>query len=599
MSLGPSFPTNTIIFYLLEENTMRRYLSLILSALLTFFILSFQNAPVYALGKSAWEKEYITDAFGDPTEEYCLTNCKVFNGTYNSASISKGKLSVDLFVQREGYGVQAFVVLFIDGKDQLKNGTNSQVDYAITIKGTDGKKTNTIGTVLRNTDRIEIYNPVSLADALSSGKGQVSVYIEENGQTLNNFLFEADCGNFGKLYEQEILVPIKNDYYSYAESLLQLKRYDDAIAAFTELGEYRDSKARIAEAYEAQKADAYAKAEELLRQKRYDDAITAFTELGEYRDSKARIAEVYEAQKADVYAKAEELLRQKRYDDAISAFTELGDYSDSKDRIAEAYEAQKADAYAKAEELLRQKRYDDAISAFTELGDYSESKDRIAEAQEEKREDLYNRAIQLVASKDYDAALPLLNEIKGYKDTDSYLSKYYYLPIEIECLSSRNAQYVFDYSDQDLITACTIYYANGDVEEKKFDSPFTDIYGNLHSFEFSPESITETSKRASGEVFSKAVYDVYGNLLIWNTMGKDNLSKERKLTLDEHHNIVAENSSNNYDDEGNLLEVQQNINNLHKRSIFKYKWMYLETIPDNYMEIIWRNIRLSCGSSVW
>ena len=555
MSLGPSFPTNTIIFYLLEENTMRRYLSLILSALLTFFILSFQNAPVYALGKSAWEKEYITDAFGDPTEEYCLTNCKVFNGTYNSASISKGKLSVDLFVQREGYGVQAFVVLFIDGKDQLKNGTNSQVDYAITIKGTDGKKTNTIGTMLRNTDRIEIYNPVSLADALSSGKGQVSVYIEENGQTLNNFLFEADCGNFGKLYEQEILVPIKNDYYSYAESLLQLKRYDDAIAAFTELGEYRDSKARIAEAYEAQKADAYAKAEELLRQKRYDDAITAFTELGEYRDSKARIAEVYEAQKADVYAKAEE--------------------------------------------LLRQKRYDDAISAFTELGDYSESKDRIAEAQEEKREDLYNRAIQLVASKDYDAALPLLNEIKGYKDTDSYLSKYYYLPIEIECLSSRNAQYVFDYSDQDLITACTIYYANGDVEEKKFDSPFTDIYGNLHSFEFSPESITETSKRASGEVFSKAVYDVYGNLLIWNTMGKDNLSKERKLTLDEHHNIVAENSSNNYDDEGNLLEVQQNINNLHKRSIFKYKWMYLETIPDNYMEIIWRNIRLSCGSSVW
>ena len=534
---------------------MRRYLSLILSALLTFFILSFQNAPVYALGKSAWEKEYITDAFGDPTEEYCLTNCKVFNGTYNSASISKGKLSVDLFVQREGYGVQAFVVLFIDGKDQLKNGTNSQVDYAITIKGTDGKKTNTIGTMLRNTDRIEIYNPVSLADALSSGKGQVSVYIEENGQTLNNFLFEADCGNFGKLYEQEILVPIKNDYYSYAESLLQLKRYDDAIAAFTELGEYRDSKARIAEAYEAQKADAYAKAEELLRQKRYDDAITAFTELGEYRDSKARIAEVYEAQKADVYAKAEE--------------------------------------------LLRQKRYDDAISAFTELGDYSESKDRIAEAQEEKREDLYNRAIQLVASKDYDAALPLLNEIKGYKDTDSYLSKYYYLPIEIECLSSRNAQYVFDYSDQDLITACTIYYANGDVEEKKFDSPFTDIYGNLHSFEFSPESITETSKRASGEVFSKAVYDVYGNLLIWNTMGKDNLSKERKLTLDEHHNIVAENSSNNYDDEGNLLEVQQNINNLHKRSIFKYKWMYLETIPDNYMEIIWRNIRLSCGSSVW
>ena len=490
---------------------MRRYLSLILSALLTFFILSFQNAPVYALGKSAWEKEYITDAFGDPTEEYCLTNCKVFNGTYNSASISKGKLSVDLFVQREGYGVQAFVVLFIDGKDQLKNGTNSQVDYAITIKGTDGKKTNTIGTMLRNTDRIEIYNPVSLADALSSGKGQVSVYIEENGQTLNNFLFEADCGNFGKLYEQEILVPIKNDYYSYAESLLQLKRYDDAIAAFTE--------------------------------------------LGEYRDSKARIAEVYEAQKADVYAKAEE--------------------------------------------LLRQKRYDDAISAFTELGDYSESKDRIAEAQEEKREDLYNRAIQLVASKDYDAALPLLNEIKGYKDTDSYLSKYYYLPIEIECLSSRNAQYVFDYSDQDLITACTIYYANGDVEEKKFDSPFTDIYGNLHSFEFSPESITETSKRASGEVFSKAVYDVYGNLLIWNTMGKDNLSKERKLTLDEHHNIVAENSSNNYDDEGNLLEVQQNINNLHKRSIFKYKWMYLETIPDNYMEIIWRNIRLSCGSSVW
>lgn len=84
--------------------------------------------------------------------------------------------------------------------------------------------------------------------------------------------------------------------YQQAEEYLAAGQYDRAIRAFEALGSYRDSAKRAAEAREAaaeaqleeKNAKAYAKAESLLSEEDYAGAMAAFEELGDYRDSAER-----------------------------------------------------------------------------------------------------------------------------------------------------------------------------------------------------------------------------------------------------------------------------------------------------------------------
>ena len=58
--------------------------------------------------------------------------------------------------------------------------------------------------------------------------------------------------------------------------LYKMLKYDDAIAIFTELGDFSDSVDKINETK-------YKKAEFLLSEKNYDEALAISKELGEYR----------------------------------------------------------------------------------------------------------------------------------------------------------------------------------------------------------------------------------------------------------------------------------------------------------------------------
>ena len=69
----------------------------------------------------------------------------------------------------------------------------------------------------------------------------------------------------------------------------------------------------------------YNKAEELLVSGQYDDAILAFTELGNYKDSNERIYQVY-------YEKGDYLHNMKDYDNSLIAYKEAGNYEDAKEK---------------------------------------------------------------------------------------------------------------------------------------------------------------------------------------------------------------------------------------------------------------------------
>ena len=271
-------------------------------------------------------KEFYKDKFGDKTNQYYLTNKSQFKGTYNSDSVSNGKLGANLIFERDGGELLAYITLFLKGKEQVKNGTSSGISYDISVKRSDGSQFSTLGGMSAGEDRIQISNTIDFANALITSTGEISIYIEDHYNATNNFLFKAKSGNFKDLYNQEVLIPYQEEKYQEAEKLLADKKIYEAAEAFIALGDYKNSAARGAELLEAQNASAYTEAEELLKQKKYDMAAKAFEDLGDYRDSAQRVVETIEAKKSDAYTKAESLLASGKYDEAYNMFSQLTGY---------------------------------------------------------------------------------------------------------------------------------------------------------------------------------------------------------------------------------------------------------------------------------
>ena len=273
---------------------MRRLVSFLLALLILFPFVSSHSMTADALGE-VWVKEYAKDKFGDLTDQYYLINKTPFKGTYNTETLSDGALGAQLIFQRDGGTLLAYILLFPDQTNQLKNGKDTRQNYTIAVKRTDGTQFETTGFLKSGGDRIEIESTVPLARALSAGSGEVAVYLEESGMAINNYLFRGGCGNFGELYEQEIVLPYYEERYQEAEQLLQDGDYDKAAEIFEELADYRDSAEKLKEAV-------YQKAVQLLQSGKYYRAAEIFEELADYRDSAEKLEEV---EKLIIVAEAE------------------------------------------------------------------------------------------------------------------------------------------------------------------------------------------------------------------------------------------------------------------------------------------------------
>ena len=125
----------------------------------------------------------------------------------------------------------------------------------------------------------------------------------------------------------------------------------------------------------------YSKAAELRAAGNYDAAIAAYTELGNFKNSvdlKAQTeAEKQELLNAQTYADADALLANGDYAAAIAAFTELGDYQDASSRAetakAQKQEVENAQAYANADALLAAGNNKEAAIAFGKIAGYEDA----------------------------------------------------------------------------------------------------------------------------------------------------------------------------------------------------------------------------------
>ena len=230
-------------------------------------------------------------------------------------------------------------------------------------------------------------------------------------------------------------VIIPNNKYQQAVALRESGQYDDAIAAFAELGDYGDTKTQIAETW-YQKAllsrengmyeyaytifsslgdysDAaqqlsetkYQQAVSLREAGEYESAIAVFASLNDYRDAETQIEEM----KQEKYQQAVTLRENGQYDDAIAVFKALGNYSDAKTQIDET-------KYQQAVALRENGKYDDAIAVFTELENYSDAATQITETK-------YQQANNLNAAARYDEAYAIYVTLTGYKDVDKLLAE--------------------------------------------------------------------------------------------------------------------------------------------------------------------------------
>ena len=268
------------------------------------------------------------------------------------------------------------------------------------------------------------------------------------------------------LFTKNFLIP--NSAYQKAVAMVEDGRYDEAVSAFRELGDFKDSSAKIYETY-LRKAEAlagsgsYPEAMEVLEQtglldmnyrdseqlyldsiyqmarqaydsNDYQSAIKGFEEAAGYADADRYLAD-------SKYALAEQVYEQGNYDDAISAFQKVGDYEDAAQRAAQiSYEAAEA-SYADG-------NYDKAISYFRSLGDYEDAAQR-AEAL------TYEAGVNSLQNERYTDAVGYFKGIPEYEDASAKLleAKYRYCSATKDNPTDTTKSYIRDLQKENYADA--------------------------------------------------------------------------------------------------------------------------------------------------
>lgn len=304
------------------------------------------------------------------------------------------------------------------------------------------------------------------------------------------------------------------------------------------------------------------------------------------------------------YKAAEEMLAAGDYDGAIAGFTALSDYKDSPDRAFEAETAKQetanATAYTEAKAMLANKDYDGAIAAFEALGNYKDSAEMVSES-------IYLYANEMIYQQNDAEAYSLFQKITHYKDSAKYLASFHFLPVSIVCEASGKDDYRFSYDENGKIIHAARYIVKTKEEHSNYSFDEDGMVmrenwsGGRVGFSYiHNEDGTVTRINYNDHV--DYIYDQYGNIIsLQDAYGNVNVYTDK--TYDEHHNPSTVKSNRNYrentySDEGLLLSVYTRVNNLIVQSEVSYQCLYAPNAVIDY-DLIWKNIRIICGSAVW
>ena len=83
---------------------------------------SSSGAGAPSTSSKSWEKAFYLDAFNDPTEEYYIGTSSHIKGTYNSSTVTDGKLEAEVRADAEAIRI----MLYENGTDKVKMAPISQ-----------------------------------------------------------------------------------------------------------------------------------------------------------------------------------------------------------------------------------------------------------------------------------------------------------------------------------------------------------------------------------------------------------------------------------------------------------------------------------------
>ena len=248
------------------------------------------------------------------------------------------------------------------------------------------------------------------------------------------------------------------------------------------------------------KSNDYKSAQQLYADREYDDAIAMFTELGDYKDSADMI-------NACNYGKATDLFDEEKYEEAAQIFEALGDYKDSEDMIETcATHAETAEKYDEAIAIyngLRQNTDDTELRrryAYLQLKNYIKENGEYFTLDETSFEDTAQYEYAIVSElSDYGAekAILALNEddeivfVRACEDGDVQSDSYYFLFFYEQTLDpdSTNAEYVVD-TVVIMYGAYILEVASGSL----------DIADYSDDYVFAPDRIQYGNRTLQGEV---------------------------------------------------------------------------------------------------
>ena len=195
--------------------------------------------------------------------------------------------------------------------------------------------------------------------------------------------------------------------YNTALDLLKQGYYDQASAAFGEMGDYRDAMTQTLEC-------AYQKALSLFKQggtEALEEAERLFEELEDYADSEEQLLHVR-------YDLGSLYLQAGSYELAVEQFQSLGDYLDSAEKGNETI-------YQQADNMLKAGSHEAARVLFAGLGAYSDAVEKVNEC-------TYRMAEMHMKAEEYQQAIALLATFTDHPDAALLLGQCHYMLAEAE-----------------------------------------------------------------------------------------------------------------------------------------------------------------------
>lgn len=216
--------------------------------------------------------------------------------------------------------------------------------------------------------------------------------------------------------------------YNTAADLLADGHYDQASAAFSAMGDYRDAMTQVLECdYQKAKSLHEAGGEENLSQ-----AEELFLSLEDYADSADQANRT--AYDLGLFALADE-----NYDLAAEKFQQLGDYLDSAEQLD-------LTVYRQADSLLADQNYEAARVLFEGLNNYQDSAEKTRECSYQLAKTVFDEGL-------YDQAIEQFAPLAGYADTDELIKQAWYQLAELDASEGETEQagerylLAWDYSD--------------------------------------------------------------------------------------------------------------------------------------------------------